>query len=51
MLKQIEICGQRFELYSPDIKGVPGRAVRARSLLTGKGKRCCAWNYKRDLNA
>jgi hypothetical protein len=32
MIKQIEIHGQCFELYSPDM-GAPGQAVHNRSLL------------------
>jgi hypothetical protein len=43
MIKQIEIPGQCFELYSPD-DGAPGQAAHNRSSLMGEGKRRCAWS-------
>ena len=46
MIKQIEIHGQCFELYSPD-DGRTWSSIHNRSLLMGEGKRCCAWSYRR----
>jgi|GEM_PF-6991243 len=47
MIKQIEIYGQRVKLYSSDNGRTWSRVVRDRSLLTGKGKRCCGSTYRR----
>ena len=50
MTKQIEIHGQRVQLYSLD-EGHTWSSSRNRLLLMDNGRRCCAWNCKRGLNA